>query len=98
METNDVIFDRYYANQRMRTATGDCSGDCKTNLLCSLVATTSESFLACLLHTMGVDIDTNMGELEMDFLHGSTRGTASVLHMSLMAALWSAIAAIIYLA
>ena len=66
METNDVIFDRFYANQRMRMDTSDCSGDCKINLLCSLVATTSDSFLACLLYTMGVFIDTNMGELVMN--------------------------------
>ena len=58
MRFNDEIFDRYYANRRMETDTGDCSGDCKTNTLCDLLATTSQMFLSCLLYTMGVNIDT----------------------------------------
>ena len=92
METDDVIFDRFYANQRMRTNTDDCSGDCKTNTLCGLVATTSESYLACLLYTMGIDIDaTDTGELELNSWYGNVHGTASAAHISLLTSLLSAI-------
>ncbi len=62
MEDGDEIFDRYYANKRMRMDTSDCSGDCKTNELCGLTSTTPQTYLACLLHTMGVDTDTNQSE------------------------------------
>lgn len=64
MEDDDEIFDRYYANKRMRTVTRDCSGDCKTSELCGLTTPSCNAYLACLLHTVGVDTKESAGSMQ----------------------------------
>ena len=91
MRFNDEIFYRYYANRRMQTDTGDCSGDCKTNTLCDLLATTSQMFLSCLLYTMGVNIDTTADSRTYSF--HSIYSAAPIANLSNYASILSLIVA-----
>ena len=92
MRYDDEIFDRYYANRRMETDTGDCSGDCKTNTLCDLLATTSQMFLSCLLYTMGISIDTTSDSRVHSFQ--SIYNTAPIASLSVHASILSLIVAL----
>ena len=95
MREDDEIFDRYYANRRMETDTGDCSGDCKTNTLCDLLSTTSQMFLSCLLYTMGVENERVVDAGIYDTF-GSVYGEAPRMSLSLSTHVLSLITTFLY--